>query len=165
MCKNATKRLLGKCFLTGRCRRTQSTNNKEPVPFNLVTFILRPSILRPKSWLLGKDPDAGKDWGQEEKGATEDEMVGWHHELNGHESEQTPGDGEGQGSQACCNPWGHKESYMTEWLNSNNPKAKVPGVALGGWVGDAQRRRGPWEEGQRSGTVWPRRVCSLRAIN
>ena len=65
-----------------------------------------------KSKLIGKDPDAGKDWGQEEKGATEEEIVGWHHRLNGHESEQTPGDGEGQGSLVCCSPWGHK-SNMT----------------------------------------------------
>ena len=62
-----------------------------------------------KNWLLGKDPDAGKDRRQEEKGMTEDEMVGWHHRLNGHEFEQAPGDGEGQGSLACCSPWGHKE--------------------------------------------------------
>ena len=59
-----------------------------------------------KSRLTGKDPDAGKDWGQEEKGTTEDEMIGWHHRLNGYEFEQALGDGEGQGSQACCNPWG-----------------------------------------------------------
>ena len=62
-----------------------------------------------KSWLTGKDSDAGKDWGQEEKGATEDEIARSHHQLNGHESEQTPGDSEGQGSLACCSPWGHKE--------------------------------------------------------
>ena len=62
-----------------------------------------------KSRSIGKDPDAGKDWGQGEKGATEDEMVGWHH---GHEFEQTPGDSEEQGSLACCSPWGHKESDM-----------------------------------------------------
>ena len=55
-----------------------------------------------KSWPIGKDPDAGKDWGQEEKGSTEDEMVGWHHRLNGHEFWQTSGDSEGQGSRACC---------------------------------------------------------------
>ena len=73
-----------------------------------------------KSWLIGEDPDAGKDWGQEEKGATEDEMVGWHHQLNGHEFEQTLGDGEGQGSLVCCSPWGCKEPYMTERLNNNN---------------------------------------------
>ena len=60
-----------------------------------------------------KDPDAGKDWRQEEKGVTEDEMVGWHHQLDGHEFEQTLGDGEGQGNLACCNPWGQKESDMT----------------------------------------------------
>ena len=62
-----------------------------------------------KSWLIGKDPDAGKDWRQEEKGTTEDKMVGWHHWLNGHESEQTLGDGEGQGRLLCCRPWGRKE--------------------------------------------------------
>ena len=60
-----------------------------------------------KSRLIGKDPDAGKDWGQEEKGATEDEMVEWHHQLNGHGFEQTLRDGEGQGSLSCCSPWGH----------------------------------------------------------
>ena len=70
-----------------------------------------------KSWLIGKDPDAGKDWRQEEKGMTEVEMVGWHHQLNGHESEQTPVDSEEQRSLACCSPCGHKESDMTEWLN------------------------------------------------
>ena len=69
-----------------------------------------------KSWLIWKDPDAGKDRRWEEKGITEDEMVGWHHQLYGHEFEQTPGDG-GQGSLACCCPWGWKESDLTEWLN------------------------------------------------
>ena len=67
-----------------------------------------------KSWFIGRDPDAGKDWRQEEKGTTENEMIGWHHWLNGHESEQTQGDGEGQGGLACCNSWGHKESVTTE---------------------------------------------------
>ena len=67
-----------------------------------------------KSWLIGKDPDAGKDWRQEKKGTTEDEMVGWHHWLNGHEFEQVPGDGEGQGSLVCFSPWGHKELDMTD---------------------------------------------------
>ena len=70
-----------------------------------------------KNWLVGKDPDAGKYWRREEKGMTENEMVGWHHQLNGHEFEQPPGVDEGQGSLACCSPWGHKESDMTEWLN------------------------------------------------
>ena len=66
-----------------------------------------------KSWLIGKDPDAGKGWRQEEKRATENEMVRWHHQFNGHEFEQTPGDGEGQGRLACCNSWGPKESDTT----------------------------------------------------
>ena len=66
-----------------------------------------------QSGLTGKDPDAGRDWGQEEKGATEDEIVGWYHGLNGHEFEQTMGDGEGQRSLVCCSPWGHKESDTT----------------------------------------------------
>ena len=69
-----------------------------------------------KNWLIGKDPDAGKDWGQKEKGTTEDEMVGWHHWLNGHEFEQTLWDSEGQGSLACCSPWGCKELDTTVWL-------------------------------------------------
>ena len=63
-----------------------------------------------KSQLIRKDPDAGKGWRQEEKGMTEDKMAGWHHQLNGHESEQAPGDGEGHGSLVCCSPQGHKES-------------------------------------------------------
>ena len=70
-----------------------------------------------KNWLLGKDPDAGKDWRQEEKGTTEDEMVEWCHQLDRNEFEQTPGVGDGQESLARCSPWGHKELDMTEWLN------------------------------------------------
>ena len=70
-----------------------------------------------KNWLTGKDPDARKDWRQEEKGMTEDEMVGWHHQLNGHGSEEAPGVDDGQGSLACCSPWGCRESDMTEQLN------------------------------------------------
>ena len=70
-----------------------------------------------KNWLTGKDPDARKDWRQEEKGTTEDEMIGWHHWLDGHEFEKTPGVGDGQGGLACFDWWGHKESDMTERLN------------------------------------------------
>ena len=70
-----------------------------------------------KSWLIGKDSDVGRDWGQEEKGTTEDEMVGWHHWPDGHESEWTLGVGDGQGGLACCDSWGRKESDMTERLN------------------------------------------------
>ena len=69
-----------------------------------------------KNWLTGKDPDAGEDWGQE-KGTTEDEMVGWHHWPNEHDFEQAPGVGDGQESLVCCSPWGLKESDTTEWLN------------------------------------------------
>ena len=69
-----------------------------------------------KSWLIWKDPDAGKAWRQEEKGTTEDEMAGWHHWLDGCESQWTPGVGDGQGGLACCNSWGRKESDTTERL-------------------------------------------------
>ena len=70
-----------------------------------------------KSWLVGKDSDAGRDWGQEEKEMTEDEMARWHHWFDGHEFEWTPGVGDGQGGLACCDSCGHKESDTTEWLN------------------------------------------------
>ena len=70
-----------------------------------------------KSQLIGEDSDAGRDWGQEEKGMTEDEMAGWHHRLDGRESESTPGVGDGQGGLACCDSRGHKESDTTERLN------------------------------------------------
>ena len=70
-----------------------------------------------KSWFIGKDSDAGRDWGQEEKGTTVDEMAGWHHWLDGRESEWTPGVSDGQGGLECCNSRGCKESDMTEWLS------------------------------------------------
>ena len=70
-----------------------------------------------ESWLIWKDPDAGKDWGQEEKGTTEDEMVGWHHRHNGHGFGWTPGVGDGQGGLVCCGSRGHKELDTTERLN------------------------------------------------
>ena len=72
------------------------------------------------NWLIGKDSDAWRDWGQEGKGTTEDEMAGWHHRLDGQEFEWTPGDGDGQGGLACCHSWGRKESDRTEWLNSTD---------------------------------------------
>ena len=105
------------------CKEIKPVNSKENQPW---IFIGRTDaeaeapILWPpdaNNWLIGKDPDVGKDWRQEEKGMTEDEMVGWHHWLNGHESEQVPGVGDGQGSLSCCSPWGHNESNDTEWLN------------------------------------------------
>ena len=78
-----------------------------------------------KNWLTGKDPDAEQDWKQEEKGTTEDKMVGWCHRLNGHEFEQAPGVSDGHGGLACCSPWSHKESDTTKrlnWLTYPNPK-------------------------------------------
>ena len=77
-----------------------------------------------KSWLIGKDPDAGRDCGQEEKGTTEDEMAGWHHWLDVHEFEWTPGTGDGQGGLLWCDSWGCKESDTTEWLNWTEPHFK-----------------------------------------
>ena len=78
-----------------------------------------------QSWLIGKDSDAGRDWGQEEKGMTQDEMAGWHHGLDGRESEWTLGVGDGQGGLACCNSWGHKESDTTERLNWTESTAQI----------------------------------------
>ena len=68
-----------------------------------------------KSWLIGKDSDVGRDWGQEEKGTPEDEMAGWHHRLDGREFEWTPGIGDGQGGLACCDSWGRKETRLSDW--------------------------------------------------
>ena len=73
-----------------------------------------------KSWLIGKDPNAGKDWRHEEKEMTEDEMAGWHHQLNGHEFKQALRDGEGQGSLVCCSPWGHKKSDTFFFFKSDS---------------------------------------------
>ena len=98
-------------------------DNKEINPEYPGRLDTKATILWPpdmKSWLIGKDPDA--DWRQEEKGMTECEMVGWHHWFKGHEFEQTLEDSEEQGSLACCSPWGHKESDMTEQLNHHHSK-------------------------------------------
>ena len=84
----------------------------------------QPIVLWPphvKSWLIGKDSDPGRDWWQEEKGTTEDEMAGWHHQFDGCEFEWTPGVGDGQGSLVCCDSWGRKESDTTEQLNWTEP--------------------------------------------
>ena len=102
------------------CKEIQPVNPKGDQSWifigrNDVEAVLWPPDV--KSWLNGKDPDAGKDWCQEEKGMTEDEMVGWHHQLNGHEFEQAPGVGDGQGGLACCSQWGHKEVDKTGQLN------------------------------------------------
>ena len=105
------------------CREIKPVNSKENQPW---IFIGRTDaeaeapILWPpdaKKWLIRKDREAWKDWRQEEKGMTEDEMVGWYHQLDGHEFEQTPGVGDGQGSLTCYSPWGRKESDTTKRLN------------------------------------------------
>ena len=88
----------------------------EGLMLKLTTILKSPDV---KSWLIEKDPDAGKDWGQEEKRVTEDEMVGWHHRFNRYEFEKTQGDSKGQGSLMCCSSWGHRESVTTYWLNNN----------------------------------------------
>ena len=105
------------------CKEIQPVHSKGNQPWIFIgktnveaeTPILWPP--HAKSWLIGKDPDAGRDWGQEEKGMTEDEMAGWHHWLDAHEFGWTLGLGDGQGVLACCNSWGHKESGTTERLN------------------------------------------------
>ena len=88
-----------------------------------------------KSWLIGKDTDAGKDWGQEEKGMTEDKMVGWHYWLDGHGFGWTLGGGDEQGGLACCGSWSLKESYMTERLNWTDLKEGPCIYILWGWAG------------------------------
>ena len=106
------------------CKEIKPVSPKGNQPWILIGRIeAEAPILWPpdvKSQLIGKVPDAGKDWGQEEKGTTEDEMVGWHHRFCGHEPGQTLGDDEGQGSLGGCSPRGHKESDTIWWLNSNN---------------------------------------------
>ena len=121
------RRLKNWCFWTVVLEKTPECplDSKEIKPVNpkgnqSLIFIGRTDpeteapIFRPpdaKTWLTGKDPDAWKVWGQEEKGMTEDEMVGWHHQLDGHEFEQTLGDSEGQGSLVCCSPVGHRVGH------------------------------------------------------
>ena len=108
------------------CKEIQPVRSKGNQPWIFIgrtdaeaeTPILWPSDA--KSWLIGKYPDDGKDWRQEKKGMTEEEMVGWHHCLDGHGFEQTPGVGDGQGSLECCSPRGCKDSDMTEQLNNNS---------------------------------------------
>ena len=105
------------------CKKIQPVHPKgdQSLVFIGRTYVeAEPLILWPsyaKSWLIWKDPDAGKDWGQEKKGMTEDEMARWHHWLDGHGFGWTPGVGDGQGGLVCCGSWSRKESDTTEWLN------------------------------------------------
>ena len=105
---------------------SQSKGNQSWIFIERTDAEAETSILLPpdgKNWLIGKDPDAGKNWKQEEKRKTVNAMVGWHHQLNGHEFEWTLGDGEGQGGLVCCSPWGCKESDTAKWLNWNELNA------------------------------------------
>ena len=123
---------------------TWNIKNKtnEPTDAKAETAILWPPHV--KSWLIGKDSDTGRDWGQEEKGTTEDETAKWHHRLDGHEFEWTPGVGNGQGGLGCCDSWGRKESDTTERLNWTELKLRDPQIqrtgschreeGLGGWM-------------------------------
>ena len=108
------------------CQEIKPVNPKGNKPRIVIGRIdVEAPILWPpdvKNWLLRKDPDAGKDWRQEEEGTTEDEMVGWHHWLNGHDFEQSLGVGDGQGSLVYCSPGDLKESDMTEQLNWTSPR-------------------------------------------
>ena len=114
------------------CKETKPLNPKRNQPWSFIertdaeaeTPILWPPDA--KNWLIWKDPDAGKDWGQEEKGTTEDELVGWHQWLEGHEFEKASGVGDGQGSLVCCSPWGCKELDVTEWLNCTQNSSAHP---------------------------------------
>ena len=113
------------------CKEIQPVRSKGDQPWDFFgrnNSKAEPPVLWPphaKSWLIGKDFDAGRDWGQE-KGTTKDEMAGWHHWLDGCESEWTPGVGNGQEGLACCDSWGHKESDMTERLNWTELKLHSP---------------------------------------
>ena len=103
-------------------RSNQSFLKKINPEYSLVGLMLKLKLqyfghLMQRAALLEKDPDAGKDWRQEEKGMTEDEMIGWHHWLDGHEFEQAPEVGDGQGSLACCSPWGHSQAWLSKWTN------------------------------------------------
>ena len=110
-------------------RSKQSIRKEISSEYSLEGLMLKLPILWPpdvKSRLIRIDPDAGKDWRQEEKGTTQDKMVGWHHQLNGHEFEQAPVDGEGQGSLVCCSPWGCRvgDNWATEQQQQKHPSTK-----------------------------------------
>ena len=136
------------CVLTVKNRRSrfrQFIQDQSPRGNQPWIFIGRTDAEAPILWppdgnkqLTGKDPDAGKDWRQEER-ATEDEVVGWHHWFNGHEFKQTPEDSEGQGSPVCCSPWGHRRvrHNLSDWKQALRGKGGVqtlqgvgPGVSL-----------------------------------
>ena len=117
-----------------------------------------PPILWPpdvNNWLIWKDPDAGKDWRQEEKGTTEDDMVGWHHRLNGHEFEQIPGDSEGQGSLACYSPWFHSQTWLSYWTELSSEwhafkTVRSLSVGFSIWYFQTWLTKGNWNHGKQN---------------
>ena len=122
------------------CKEIQPVHSEEDQPWDFFggndaeaeTPVLWPP--HEKTWLIGKDSNAGRYWGQEEKGTPEDEMAGWHHWLDGLESEWTPGVCDGQGGLACCGSWGHKELDMTEWLNWTELVSKQAFISISCYV-------------------------------
>ena len=116
------------------CKEIQPVHSEGDQPWDFFgrndATVETPELWPPhaKNWLIGKDSDAGRDWGQKEKGMTENETAGWHHWLNGPESEWTPGVGDRQGGLACCDSWGRKESDTTERLNWTERKYKRRGI-------------------------------------
>ena len=155
------------------CKEIQPVHSEGDQPWDFFgrnnakaeTPILWPPYV--KSWLIGKDSDAGRDWGQEGKGKTEDEMAGWHHRLDGHEFEWTPGVGDGQGGLACCDSWGLKELDMTEQLNWIRAKWNL--------IQDFCERFHQERRGQTSSCLWwlcqnvlpgaERETCNYERIN
>ena len=125
------------------CKEIQPVHSKGDQPWVFLgrtdakaeTPILSPP--HAKSWLIGKDPDAGKDWGQEEKETTEDEKAGWHHRLDGREFEWNLGVGDGQGGLACCDSWGRKELDTTKRLNWTELNLRVASI----WEKEAKNSR------------------------
>ena len=114
------RRLLRVPWTTRRSNQSNPKGNQSWIFIRKTDAEAETPVLWPphaKNWLIWRDPDAGKDWRQEEKVTTEDETVGWHHWLNGHEFEQAPGVVDGQGSLVCCSPWGHNELDTTGQLN------------------------------------------------
>ena len=114
------------------CRDIQPVQRKGNQTWIFIVEAETPILWPPDvtNWLIWKDPGAGKDWRREDKGMTEDEMAGWHHWLDGHEFEYTPGVGDGQGGLECCTPWGHKELDMNEQLNWTELFVKIHWIGI-----------------------------------
>ena len=124
------------------CKEIQPVHSEGDKPWDFFgrndakaeTLVLWPPHV--KIWLIGKDSDAGRDWGQEEKGMTEDEMAGWHHWLDGSEFEWIPGVGDRQGGLKCCDSWGRKELDTTEWLNWTELNSDFEHLSCTYWPSD-----------------------------